>query len=179
MKAIEEIGISKGFKFAFWTIISCILSISLFPPIRIALLRLFGAKIGKNTIIHDVKFFNLYRRGFSGLKVGDSCFIGEQCLFDLADEITIGDYVTIAERITVITHVNVGYKDHPLQKYFSPSSSPVTIQDGSFIGAGATILSGVEIGKESFIAAGSVVNKSIPKRTLAGGVPAKLIRNIE
>jgi acetyltransferase-like isoleucine patch superfamily enzyme len=179
MKAIEEIGICKGFKFAFWTIVSCFLSISLFPPIRIALLRLFGAKIGKNTIIQDIKFFNLYRKGFSGFKVGDSCFIGDQCLFDLADEIRIGNHVTIAEKITIITHLNVGYKDHPLQKYFPSSSTPVTIQDGCFIGAGATILSGVGIGKESFVAAGSVVNKSIPPRTLVGGVPAKSIRKIE
>jgi acetyltransferase-like isoleucine patch superfamily enzyme len=179
MKAIEEIGISKGFKFFFWTIISCILAVSLFPPIRKALLILFGAKIGKNTIIHDVKFFNLYRRGFSGFQVGNSCFIGDHCLFDLADEIKIGDNVTLAEDITVLTHLNVGYMDHPLQKYFRSSSSSVTIKDGCFIGARSTILSGIEIGKESFIAAGSVVNKVIPPRTLAGGVPAKAIRKIE
>jgi len=179
MKAIEEIGINKGIKFVFWTLASSLLSISLFPPVRKILLRLFGAQIGKNTIINDVKFFNLYRRGFSGFKVGESCFIGDKCLFDLADEIRIGDNVTLAERITVITHLNVGYKDHPLQKYFPPSSSPVTIKDGCFIGACSTILSGVQISEESFVAAGSLINQDVPRRVLVAGVPAKSIREIK
>ena len=179
MKAIEEIGISKGFKFIFWTIVSCLLSLALLPPIRKTLLKMFGAKIGKNTIINDVKFFNLYRRGFSGFQVGNSCFIGDHCLFDLAEEIIIDDNVTLAEDITVLTHLNVGYKDHPLQKFFPSSASPVSIKKGCFVGARSTILSGIEIGEESFIAAGSLVNKSIEPRTLVGGVPAKMIRKID
>jgi acetyltransferase-like isoleucine patch superfamily enzyme len=178
MKAFKEIGLKKVFKYIFWTIATSLISISVFPQFRIFILKLFGAKIGKDTIIHKVKFFNLYRKGFSGFEVGNSCFIGEECLFDLADEITIGDNVTLAEGVTVITHLNVGFKDHPLQKYFPSGSGPVKIEAGTFVGARVTILSGVVIGEESFIGAASLVNKDIASRILAGGVPAKKIKDI-
>ena len=48
-------------------------------------LRALGARIDSRAILHDVRFFNLYRTGFPGLRIGDRCFLGEQCLLDLAD----------------------------------------------------------------------------------------------
>ncbi|PYQ19463.1 MAG: hypothetical protein DMF81_21780, partial [Acidobacteria bacterium] len=47
---------------------------------------------------------------------------------------------------------------------------------GSFVGAGATLLPGVRVGRGSFVAAGSVVIGDIPAGTLAAGVPARLVR---
>ena len=46
----------------------------------------------------------------------------------------------------------------------------------SWIGMGATILSGVTIGDGAIIAAGSVVNKDVPANALVGGVPARVLR---
>ncbi len=87
MKALKEIGIKKVLKFVLGLFQTSFLRFPLLlPQIRVSLLRLFGATIGQNTIIHNIDFINCYRRGFSGLRIGKSCFIGNQVLFDLADE---------------------------------------------------------------------------------------------
>ena len=91
----------------------------------------------------------------------------------------IDENVTIAERVTILTHLNVGYEGHPLQKYFPSKSLPTFLAEGCFIGTNSTILCGVNIGKFSFVAAGSLVNKDVPDKTLVGGVPAKVIKSIE
>src|SRR5687768_10541565 len=153
--------------------------LALFPPVRTAWLRLLGATIGRRVILHDVRFFNLYRRGLGGLRIGDDCFVGDECLLDLAEGIRFEDHVTLAERVVVLTHTNVGYRDHPLQAHFPPSAAPVTILRGSFVGAGATILPGVTIGPEAFVAAGSVVTSDVAPRTVVAGVPARPLRTIE
>ena len=54
----------------------------------------------------------------------------------------------------------------------------INIENDVWIGMDVTILSGVTIGKGSVIAANSVVTKSIPENVLAGGVPAKVIKNL-
>ena len=125
------------------------------------------------------EFSNFYHKGFPGLKIGRDCFLGDEVLIDLYDEVEIENQVTIAQRVTLLTHINVGYKDHPLQKYFPKKSQPIKINSGSFIGAGSIILPGVTIGEESFVAAGSVVTEDVPNNTLVAGVPAKPVRKIK
>ena len=176
--ALKEIGIRKTLKFGFVTILMIFYKMMIFPQLRVFYLRILGAKIGKNVIIHNADFFNYYRTGFKGVRIGNNCFIGDGSLMDLADEITISDSVTIAERVTILTHTNVGYSDHPLQKYFPSSVKPVILEHGCFVGANVTVLPGVTIGKCAFIAAGSVVNENVPAYTLVGGVPARVIREI-
>ena len=60
-----------------------------------------------------------------------------------------------------------------------PRSEPINIESNVWIGSNVKILKGVSIGKNSIIANGSIVVKSIPKNVVAGGVPAKIIRTIE
>ena len=57
-------------------------------------------------------------------------------------------------------------------------SSPIVIEDDAFIGMNCIILKGVTIGSRSIIAAGSVVTRSIPADCIAGGNPARVIRNL-
>ena len=179
MKALDEIGVGRALRFAFFTLAMAPYRIALFPPVRSAWLRLLGATIGNRAVLHDVRFFNLYRRGLGGLRVGDDCFVGDECLLDLAEEIRIEDHVTLAERVVVLTHTNVGYKDHPLQAHFPAMAAPVTIRRGSFIGAAVTILPGITIGPEAFVAAGSVVTADVPPRAVVAGVPARALRTLE
>ena len=54
----------------------------------------------------------------------------------------------------------------------------ILIKRNAWIGAGATILPGVTIGENSIIAAGAVVTKDVPANTIAGGIPAKVIKSI-
>ena len=174
--AVREVGLGKVFRFGLTTVALLPYRFALFPPLRTAWLRLLGATIGKGTILHDVRFFNLYRRGLSGLVIGRRCFIGDECLLDLAESIRLGDEVTLAERVLVLTHTNVGYESHPLQSRFPSSQAPVVFEPGCFVGASATILPGVTVGARSFVAAGSVVTRDVPADTLVGGVPARPLR---
>lgn len=178
MKALREIGIARAARFGCFTLALLPYRLLLFPQLRAPYLRLLGARIGHGTILHDVRFFNLYRRGLPGLRIGTECFVGDECLIDLADEVHLQDQVTLAERVLVLSHMNVGFADHPLQKQFPSIAAPVTIERGAFVGAGVTILAGVTIGAGSFVAAGSVVTESLPARTLAAGVPARPVRTL-
>jgi maltose O-acetyltransferase len=178
MKGVREIGPRAAARFLFYSLALVPYRVALFPPLRSAWLRLLGATIGPRSILHDVRFFNLYRRGLSGLSIGSECFLGDECLLDLAEGITLEDQVTLAERVTILTHMNVGYADHPLQSRFPPMAAPVTVKAGSFIGAGATILAGRTIGPQSFVAAGSVVVQDVAPNTLVAGVPARTLRSL-
>lgn len=57
-------------------------------------------------------------------------------------------------------------------------ATPVTIGNDVWIGGNVTILPGVTIGDRAVIAAGAVVTKDIPANTVAGGVPAKVIKEL-
>jgi acetyltransferase-like isoleucine patch superfamily enzyme len=179
MKAFRAIGPGKSLKFIFGEIIHFLLACCILPPVRIWILRLLGAKVGKGSVILRFDFINYYRGSFSNLTIGKECFIGNQVLFDLADRIEIEDGVTVSERTVLLTHLNVGFSDHPLQKYFPSEQKPIVIRHGTFIGANATIICGVEIGPLSFVAAGAVVTKSLPGKSLLAGVPAKVVRMLE
>jgi acetyltransferase-like isoleucine patch superfamily enzyme len=175
---MEEVGFRRVTRFGLATLAMIPYRLMVVPPLRGAYLRLLGARIGSSVIIHDVRFFNLYRRGLRGLVVGDRCFLGDECLLDLAEGIELGHEVTLAERVLVLTHINVGYRTHPLQALFPPRTDAVVFEPGCFVGASTTILPGVRVGAESFVAAGSVVTRDVPRRTLVAGVPARHVRNL-
>jgi acetyltransferase-like isoleucine patch superfamily enzyme len=156
MKAFSEIGFRKAVKFGWTTLLQIMFRLMIVPQLRSVFLRIVGAKIGRNAIIHRIEFFNLYRKGFAGFVVGDE--------------------VTIAERVTILTHTNVGFSDHPLQSRFPAIAQPVSIGFGSFIGACATLLPGVRVGECAFVAAGSLLTKDAPPHSLVGGVPARILR---
>jgi len=179
MKALKEIGITKALKYLVCSPSMILFKLIPYSPLRVLFLKIVGVKIGKRTIIHDVRFFNIYRKGFSALNIGNECFIGDECMFDLADKINIGNKVTLGERVIILTHTNMGYKDHPLQEYFPSYNKPVILENGCFIGTNSTILPGIKIGKCSVIGAGSVVNKDVSDYTIVGGVPAKEIRKLK
>lgn len=184
MKALEEIGIRKSSRFLIYSFLQIIyhqlINHLLYLPIfRKLFLEILGAKIGKGSIVMDAKFFNWHHKGLGGLNIGDECFIGDDSIIDLYETITLEDQVTIAQRVTILTHLNVGYNDHPLQKYFPKSAKGVIFKKGCVVGASSTILPGVTIGREAFVAAGSVVTKNVVSRTLVAGVPAKEIRKIK
>jgi maltose O-acetyltransferase len=116
---------------------------------------------------------NLYRGGFSNLTLGDECFVGDDVLIDLAGPIGIGRQVTISTRAMLLSHLNVGYADHPLQARFPPQSFGISIGEGSFLGAGTIVVDGIRIGSKVFVAAGAVVATDITANAVVGGVPAK------
>ena len=70
-------------------------------------------------------------------------------------------------------------KDYPDGKHDLEYSKPITIKKNCWICSGATIAGGVTIGENSIVAAGAVVTRDIPPNSIAGGVPAKVIRALD
>jgi acetyltransferase-like isoleucine patch superfamily enzyme len=178
VKALDEIGWRRAARFGFYTMAMLPYRVALVPQLRAPWLRLLGARVGRRAVLHDVRFFNLYRRGLAGLEIGEECFLGDECLLDLAEAVRLERQVTFAERVLVLTHTNVGYADHPLQLHFPALAAPVVVESGAFVGANVTVLPGVRIGSRSFVAAGSVVTADVPPRTLVAGIPARAVRPI-
>ncbi len=179
MKALREIGLRKAVRFAAGAVLLVLFRLMIVPPLRTVFLRLVGAQIGRNVTVHAVRFFNVYRKGFAALQVGDNCFFGDEALLDLADEIVMEENVTLAERVTILTHVNLGFEDHPLQRHFPAYSKRVVLKRGCLVGANVTILPGVTVAECAFVAAGAVVREDVPAYHVVGGVPAQTIRVLQ
>lgn len=183
MKALEEVGFKTIIKFAIYSFVQVIYHqlinhLFFLPPARKVFLILLGAKIGSDSILMDVKFFNWHHMGPRGLEVGRKCFLGDETLIDLYDSVILEDNVTLGQRVLILTHTNVGYHDHPLQKYFPKKSKKVVLKNGCFIGAGTIILPGIVVSENAFIGAGSVVTTDVPPNSVFAGVPAKLVRKL-
>jgi acetyltransferase-like isoleucine patch superfamily enzyme len=79
----------------------------------------------------------------------------------------------VAARAVILTHLNVGYRDHPLQARFPARTAGVTLRRGTFVGAGTTLLAGVSVGPEAFIGAASLVNRDVAASETVAGVPIR------
>lgn len=91
------------------------------------------------------------------------------------DRISIGEDVVISEGVTIRDSDN-----HELIYDGYERVKPISIGNHVWVGLGATILKGVNIGDGAVIAAGAVVTKDVPAKALVGGVPAKVLkRNVE
>lgn len=109
------------------------------------------------------------------IKLGKNVFINAGCQFQDQGGITIGDGSLIGPK-TVIATLN--HHQNP-KKRANLISKPVTIGKNVWIGANVTILPGVTIGDGAIIAAGAVVSKDVQANTIAGGVSARFIKNID
>jgi acetyltransferase-like isoleucine patch superfamily enzyme len=98
-------------------------------------------------------------------------YLGGQGGLTIGDDVILGPNVHIFSENHNFSHPDIVIKDQGFTK------APVKIGNNCWIGAGAIILAGVEIGYGCVIAAGSVVTKSIPDNSVAGGVPAKVIKS--
>ena len=175
MKVLGEVGPGRVMRFLWTSLLVTVFRRLWLPPLRAAFLRACGAGVGPDTVLHRLSFINVDRGGFRALRVGRHCFIGDEVLIDLAAPVVVEDHATIAVRAMILTHLNVGFRDHPLQGRHPPETAGVTIGPGSFIGAGATILSGVTIGAEAFVSAAALVNRDVAPGTTVAGVPARPI----
>jgi acetyltransferase-like isoleucine patch superfamily enzyme len=175
VKAVSEVGVGRAIRFVWVTALLVCLRLLPIPPLRSLFLRLCGASIGRDSILQPFRLMNVDRGGFRALRVGANCFIGDEVLIDLAAAVTLEEHVTLAARSTVLTHINVGYRDHPLQPRYPARTAEVRVRRGSFVGAGAILLPGVTIGPEAFVAAGAVVNRDVQPGEVVGGVPIRTL----
>ena len=108
-------------------------------------------------------------------KLGKNVFINAGCQFQDQGGITIGDGTLVGPK-TVIATLN--HHQNPTKRA-NLMPKPVKIGCNVWIGANVTILPGVTIGDGAIIAAGAVVNRDVKANTIAGGVPAKYIKDVD
>ena len=140
---------------------------------RAALLRWNGATVGRRCFVRGGL---LIQESFR-LVLGDDVFINAGCCFDLSAPIIIGNKVQLAYQVTLVTGGHeFGSRE---SRAGAHKPQPITLGDGAWIGARATILPGVTVGAGAVVAAGALVTKDVPADTVAAGVPAKTIRTLE
>jgi acetyltransferase-like isoleucine patch superfamily enzyme len=99
----------------------------------------------------------------------------------VGDDCKIQNFATLYRGLTIGNRVFVGphacFTNDLYPRAVSPDWQvvPTMVEDGASIGANATILCGITVGRYAMIAAGAVVTKDVPAQALVAGVPAKVI----
>ncbi len=142
-----------------------------------------GTTIGRQTMIADQAF------------VRERCTLGSLVIVGrgvtVENETTIGDYTKIQSGayvtayMTIEDHVFLAPGVYTTNDNFMGRTAErfkhrkgATIRHGARVGANTTLLPGIEIGREAFVAAGAVVVKDVPPATLVMGVPARPVRAV-
>lgn len=116
-----------------------------------------------------------YTDFWKNIHFGKNVFINAGCKFQDQGGIYIGDGALIGHNVVMAT---LNHAEDPSDRgYLIPGA--ITLGKDVWVGANATILAGVTIGDGAIIAAGAVVTKDVPENTIVGGVPAKIIKEIE
>lgn len=121
---------------------------------------------------------NIERNAIFGpqLEIDDNSGIGINC--EVYGPVTIGKNVMMGPEVIIYTS---GHKhdrtDIPMIEQGSDEAKRVIVGDDVWIGRRAMIMPGVTIGNGCIIGAGAVVTKDIPDYSIAGGVPAKVLKN--
>lgn len=124
------------------------------PKIRTKILRLFGAKIGKNVLVrHGVTIHWPWK-----LEIGDNSMIGVGTWILNLEPVTIGSNTCLSQDTYICTGSHLF--DHP---NFEFDNAPVEIGDRVWIASRASILRGVKIGDDSVVGAMALVTKDVPK----------------
>jgi UDP-3-O-[3-hydroxymyristoyl] glucosamine N-acyltransferase len=131
------------------------------------------AKLGAGSIVSTTSHLSTVGRG---LRMGRDSSCGEWCYFGTAGGITIGDDVIMGQFVSF----------HAQQHRYDDTGAPIRTQgthadgisvgDGTWIGAKATLLDGARVGPGSIIAAGAVVRGEHPAGAVLAGVPARVVR---
>ena len=142
---------------------------------KIFLLNKAGHRLGKSVVFaSSAKIL-----GDFSAHIGDKTFIGHETLIIGGNtDIFIGKNCDISSKVSLVmgSHMIGSVNDRSAGEGFSKS---IIIEDGVWIGFGATVLPGVVIGQHAVIGAGSIVNRNIPPFTIAAGNPCRIIKRYD
>lgn len=109
------------------------------------------------------------------IRFGKKVFVNSGCMFMDRGGITLEDGVFVGPNVNIITE---NHAEEPELRH-NVYTRPILIKRNAWIGAAAVILPGVTVGENAIVAAGAVVSKDVPDDSIAGGVPARVIRKIK
>ncbi len=153
-----------------WYIINVLFFLNPWNPIsslKVLLLKLFGAKIGKGVVIKPSVNIKYPWR----LKIGNFVWIGEKAWIDNLANIEIGDNVSISQGAMLLCG-NHNYK----KSTFDLIIGEITLEEGVWIGAKSIVTPGVICKSHSVLAVNSVATKNLEAYTIYSGNPAVKIR---
>ena len=131
--------------------------------------ELFGENLGQNSYVTTP----INGACVSTMKIGNGVFINSNLLAMARGGITIEDGVQIAANVQLISNNHDPYDLSIL------TCKPVLIKEAAWIGAGATILPGVCVGRHAVVGAASVVTKDVPDYAVVVGNPARVIKYLD
>ncbi len=159
------------FKRAAWFLFNLLVfKSSLFPfyTIKVLLLKLFGASIGRGLIIKpgvSIKYPWF-------LRIGDFCWIGENVWIDNLAMVEIGNHVCISQGALLLC----GNHDYN-KPGFDLIVQPIVLEDGVWIGAKAIVCPGIICHNHAVLAAGSVASDNLASYSIYNGNPCTKIKD--
>lgn len=139
---------------------------------RRLLTNLFGS-VGKNLII-EPPFHCVYGKN---IYIGDRVYLNVQCTILDCGEVRLGDHVMIGPAVQIYTAAHLLQAESRNQGW--EVAKPVIVGNNVWIGGGAILLPGVNIGANAVIGAGSVVPRDVAPNTVVVGNPARVVREID
>lgn len=138
-----------------------------FSAILVPILRLFGAKIGKDVRIKP----GIYIYYPWKLNIGDHSWLAE-CRIENLDQVTIGKNVCISQQAMLLTG-NHDYK----KSSFDLITKPIIVEDGAWIGAKATVCPGVSVKSHAVLTVGSIATRDLEAYSIYQGNPAVKVKD--
>ncbi len=139
--------------------------------VKRGLLRLAGATVGRNVRVVGPIYFT------ANLTISDDTFIGRRFEVHGNGSLSIGSKCDLAPEVSILTGSHE--IDGHLHRAGKGKSFSISIGDGCWIGARVTIMGDTTVGNGAIIGACSLVNKNVAADTLAAGVPAKTIKELD
>jgi len=136
-------------------------------------INLYGCEIGAHTKIGA--FVEVQKRA----TVGKNCKISSHTF--ICEGVSIADNVFVGHGVTFINdnYPRATNPDGSLQTEADWRVETTRVEKGASIGSGATILSGIVIGENALVGAGSVVTRDVPPSAVVAGNPAKVLRYVD
>lgn len=141
-----------------------------------------GVEIGPNTLVMHGAVLHVYNfrdLPHAWIRIGRDSLIGEYSVIRGQGGVTIGDrvYTSPMTQIIAVNHIF----DDPNRPFIDQgiTAEGITIEDDVWLGSAAVVTDGVHIGQGAVVAAGAVVTKDVPAHSVVGGVPARVIKQID
>jgi acetyltransferase-like isoleucine patch superfamily enzyme len=144
----------------------------IFLRIRGWLAHWFVRKSGDDLrLARNITFYNP-----SSISLGSHVYIAYGCVLLCVENIFIDDEVMLGPYCVVVSGNHVRYAGS--FRYGPDQLIPIRIGAGAWLGAHVVVTAGAQIGQGTLIAAGAVVNGEIPSDCMAGGMPARIIKEL-